>query len=129
MKSKKKPDPHNLIIIEPLEVRLTEREFKEASKNLAEALRTRNEIEAEIDSFRKQKKAEIAKIDATVAKCAQMVNSEKEFRNTECVVQFDWEAGKKTTVRLDTGEIVRTQQISNAERQTKIDMDEEADRA
>lgn len=102
----------------PLEVRLTEKELKDASKALAEAINKRSIIESQLETFKAQKKAEVAAQDAVISANSVLVNSEKEFRLVECKIEYDFrKKGVKTFVRLDTGEIVKTEQITNEERQ------------
>lgn len=105
------------IVTEVLEVALTEKELKEASKVLAESFRAKNALEAEIDTFKAQKKAEITKLDGVISLNAGLVNNEKEFRAVECEIRFEWERGNKVITRMDTGEEMRTEPITNAERQ------------
>lgn len=113
-----KVKPEERIITVPLEVRLTEKELKTASKALAEAINKRTMIESQLETFKAQKKAEVAAQDAIISATSVLVNSEKEFRMIECKVEYDFaKKGVKTTVRLDTGEIINTQPISNDERQ------------
>ena len=100
-----------------LECRLTPEEIRMASKALAEAIQRKEATEARIEAFRTQAKAEIAELDASIQKNSSLVNNEKEFRNVTCEIQFDWRAGTKTFVRVDTGEVVRTCSISEDERQ------------
>ena len=101
----------------PLECRLTEPEIKAAGKELAEALNHKTRIENELETFKQQKKAEVAAIDAIIARNTVLVNSEKEFRTVECEQRYDFDNALKTITRLDTGEIVRSEAITNAERQ------------
>lgn len=56
-----------------------------------------------------------------IARNAVLVNSEKEFRLVECKVEYDFgKKGLKTFTRLDTGEIVRSEPITNEERQQML---------
>src|SRR5260221_1997707 len=106
-----------IVVRIPLEVRLTDKEVKAAAKELAEALNQKARLDGEVETFKAQKKAEVAAIDAVIAKNAVLVNSEKEFRLVECQVGYDFQTAKKTFTRLDNGEIVRTETITNDERQ------------
>lgn len=105
------------IIMESLEVQLTEPELKVASKTLAESLRAKAALEAEIDTFRSQKKAEITRLDGIVGLNAGLVNTEKEFRMIECEIRFDWDRNIKTITRMDSGEEIRTEPVTNADRE------------
>lgn len=106
-----------IIVRIPMECALSDKELKSASKELAEALNQKGRIESDVETFKAQKKAEIAALDAVIAKNTILVNSEKEFRLVECRVMYDFTKSKKTFVRLDTGEVIKTESITNEERQ------------
>lgn len=111
----------DIIVKLTVEVRLTEAELKAASKEMAEALNRKTQIEGSLEAFKAQKKAEVSAQDAVISRCANLVNSEKEFRLIECKVVYDFgKKGLKTFYRLDNGEAVRSEPISNEERQRMI---------
>jgi len=103
-----------------LECRLTEAELKTASKSLAEAIQRHATVEARVEAFKAQAKSELAEIDAVIGKNSILVNNEKEFRTVHCEVTYDFKAGKKTFVRLDTAEIVKVEEITDEERQREL---------
>lgn len=100
-----------------LEARLTEAEIRESGKRLAEGIERRAIAEGRMDTFKTQIKAELAEIEAVILKQTSMVATEREFRLVPVEIEYDFEAGKKTFVRKDTGEIVKTEPISEEERQ------------
>lgn len=104
-----------------LECVLTEPELKTASKALAEALHARSLVESKLDMFKAQVKSEVAAHDAVISRNAHLVNTEKEYRDVECEVLFDFVAGFKSYVRLDTGEVFGKDEITPAERQAEFD--------
>jgi hypothetical protein len=104
-----------------LECKLTEAELKESGKKLADAIQKKTEVEARVESFKTQAKGEIAEIDATIGKMSALVNNEKEFRNVECEITWDFKKGLKSFIRKDTGEIAKTEKISEEERQRELD--------
>lgn len=120
--SKSKTAAEDIIVRLPLEVKLTDKELKSASKELAEALNKMSGIQNDLDTFKAQKKAEITAIEAVIQKNTNLVNSEKEFRLVECRVEMDFDkTGKKSYYRLDNGDCVKTEPITNEERQTMLD--------
>jgi hypothetical protein len=105
----------------PLECRLTDAELKAFSKELADALNKKAQVENQLETFKAQKKAEVSALDATIARNTVFVNSEKEFRLVECRVEYDFTGkGIKAYFRLDNGELVKTDPITNEERQTMM---------
>lgn len=121
MKKRAADAQEEIIVRLPLEVRLTEKELKTASKELAEALSKRGAIENELETFKAQKKAEVTAIEAVIQKNTNLVNAEKEFRLVECRVEYDFDkTGKKTYYRLDNGDQVHSEAITNEERQQML---------
>lgn len=107
-------------------VKLTDEELKICSKMLAEALQSRSQAEAKLDTFKAQVKAEVMGCDAIIGKMAHMVNTEEEYREVDCDVVYHWDTGFKTVVRKDTGEIVEDRiLISAEERQAELEFQEE----
>lgn len=104
-----------------LECKLTDAELKAAGKELADALNKKAQVENQLETFKAQKKAEMSAMDAGIARNTVLVNSEKEFRSIECRVEFDFgRKGVKSFFRLDTGELVKTEPITNEERQSML---------
>lgn len=104
-----------------LECKLTDAELKAAGKELADGLNKKAQVENQIETFKAQKKAEISAMDAAIARNTVLVNSEKEFRSIECRVEYDFgRRGVKSFFRLDNGELVKTEPITNEERQSML---------
>lgn len=103
-----------------LECKLTTEELRRCSKSLAESIQRRVEVEARMEAFRTQVKADMAEIDAIIGKMTSMVNTEKEFRDVHVETTYDFKRGIKTTVRKDTGEVAKTEAIKEEERQGEL---------
>jgi len=103
-----------------LECILTEAELRQASKGLAETHYKRAVIKDGLDQAKAKVKAELAVLDAQESRLSGMVRTERETRDVLCEVTYDFKAGQKTFVRVDTGEIARVDKISMAERQKEI---------
>jgi hypothetical protein len=109
-------------ISEYLKYQFSEEETRENGKKLAR----KNQELAELDLKKKQLSADIkAETDAAnadSARLARWVNDEYDFRMIECEVTLDSPtAGQKTLVRLDTGEIVNTENMSADELQMALE--------
>lgn len=105
-----------------LPCRLTAQEVHEAGKLLVESMRRRDEAEDRKKTFNQQIKAEMGAIAATIETARAHVMSETEFRDVECEVRFYFHrnGGEKDFVRLDTGEVVKTEKVTNDERQLSV---------
>lgn len=96
---------------------LTQKEIYDAGKSLTDALKRRAECENRLDSVKQQIKGEATAADGDIAKYGALVSSEKEHRMVDVEVRFDFPLGKKETVRMDTGELIKTERITDEERQ------------
>ena len=112
--------PKREIVKEFLKCILTEKETREIAQNLAVAVMSKDEAEGALKSAQTQIKSKIALHEAELTSFAEKLRSGFEMRNVECEVDADYELGKVTIIRLDTGEIVRERTMSNDERQGKL---------
>jgi hypothetical protein len=72
-------------------------------------------------------------MDALYGECIRLSNQIKkraEMRPVECIVKMnDPRVGEKTVIRLDTGEMVKIELMTDSERQEEIDFDLEGNRS
>jgi len=105
---------------------LTEAEIKEAGAALARRY-------SEITNLEEQKKSVTsdfkAKIDAATAEAsllARQIQNGYEFRQIDCEIQRVWEDKTVQTIRLDTGEIVKTRPMTADELQDRLAFNEQS---
>lgn len=116
--------------VEYLKCDLTDTEIADAARELAKANARRASIEQQKKEVDSQLKGEIEAQNTVIARLAQLINAGHEYRNIDCRVELDTpEAGKKTIVRLDTGEVVNIKPMTDADRQMVIDLQAEAEAA
>lgn len=65
-------------------------------------------------------KAEIQVNEGKISKYAELVHSKKEYRSVECAIEWDFKKKQKRIVRNDTGEVVRTTTVTEAEMQEEL---------
>ncbi len=100
---------------------LSDAEMTDLSQELA------REIQA-LDRFQDQRKEVVACLEAQIetasAACRRLsalVTNGYEYRNVECEVYLnDPEPGQKTLYRTDTGEAVKTEKMTDAEKQQDL---------
>ena len=90
-----------------LECVLTDEEKLRYSKELSEAISAKARAEESLKSFQTQKKAEIAKAEATINMLAEKINTGHEFRPVECEIKWDFKKKEKSWVRKDTSEVAK----------------------
>jgi hypothetical protein len=99
----------------------TEDETKEIAKQLAPSVTSKTRAEEEQKSAQAQFKQRIELEVTQIQRLSNNINMGWEMREIECVVEFHKpRQGVKRIIRLDTGEIVREQQMSGGELQEKL---------
>lgn len=111
-----------------LPVRLTTAELEERGWSLAEERKKQRSLEsakkAAADDFKERLEANGEEID----RLAGIVHSKCEYRPVQCHEKRDYKRGVIEIVRRDTGEIVETRVMTDAERQRELrEIDEEAE--
>jgi hypothetical protein len=91
----------------------------------AQALARKNRALAEFGLKKKALSSDLKKeeddINGEIAKLARFVTDAYDFRMIDCRVMFDSpEDGMKTIVRIDTGEVVRSERMSDDEKQRDL---------
>jgi hypothetical protein len=113
-----KPDQENSQL---LRVVLTEAELRETSHKLADKSANLNQIEEDKKRASSHYGSEVKAARAELTRLSQLVTSGYEIREVRCEVWFHKPvAGKKTTIRIDTGEIVNTVNMSSMEMQMRL---------
>lgn len=107
-------------VVKNLPCKLTEAELKEFGAKLAKGC---EDIAAE-ESRQKDQKSEMkARLDGMESGRTQLaiiVRRQEEQRDVECEECFDYDLGKVTTSRRDTGEEIHTRAMTSAERQQPL---------
>lgn len=99
----------------------TDAEKVEFAQQLAEAQREIESIEAEKKRANTQFKSRIESASADREEMMDRIQTGYEMRETLCTVTANVpEVGKKTIVRTDTGEVVRVETMTDAERQLEL---------
>lgn len=107
-------------VTKDLPCKLTESELKEFGRKLAVKC---EDIAAE-ESRQKDQKSEMkARLDGMESErsiLALVVRRQEEQRDVECEEEFNYESGKVTVSRTDTGEELRVRPMTNEERQQPL---------
>ena len=108
-------------ITEYLKYQFSEDETRDNAKKLARKNQELAELELKKKQLAADIKSEIDSANADAARLARWVNDEYDFRMVECEVILNSPiVGQKTTCRLDTGEIVKTDRMSSEEMQQNL---------
>jgi len=108
------------IIKDFLKCILTEREMRESGIALARANSAIVELENKKKKFNDQIKAETSVVEADISKLSMVLQNGYEYRDVECEVDRDYEVKKIFTTRLDTGEIIKSRDMTQEELQVQL---------
>lgn len=107
-------------VMENCKVNLEDNERLERSKELTSVL---SEIDSEEENLKQRKKEIQAKIDDLEKQARRLrfaISSGYEYRDVECIEEFNHQKGLVTIRRVDTDELVRTRQMKDSERQLPL---------
>ena len=99
---------------------LSDNELIVRSKELAKANEDLSTVEDRKKDMMADFTAQQKKIEANINVLSRTVSQGKEYRNVKCKLVLDYTIGKKELIRLDTFEIIRTEQLSQSDRQSEI---------
>lgn len=101
----------------------TSMEKMELGIKLANTLSDIVQIEQDLDKIKTEFKSRTASAEASLNAIRDKINSGYEMRQTKCEIHLDKpEAGRATVIRLDTGEVVETRDMTEAEKQAELEL-------
>lgn len=106
-----------------LSVKLTNSELLERSKELAKATQDLDSAENDKKSAMSQFTADMNIAKSVIGRISNTISSGEEMREVECEYRFSDEPGYKELVRLDTFQVVRSEMLTDADRQLKLELD------
>ena len=90
--------------------------------DLAKAEQDKISVEERLKELKDEFKLKLSQIEVEIGKKSRAINNGYEYRDIKCEWSHDWEKGKKTLFRLDTNEIVETDDISEYEKQQEMNL-------
>lgn len=110
-----------------LRTNYTQAQLYEKGKRLADCTRQVNELEEEAKRVASDYKARISRIDNEVSLLCTAINTGYAMGDVDCEVTFNSpKNGKKTIVRMDTGETVGVEDMTVGELQDELPMEGES---
>ncbi len=104
---------------------LNESELLTYSREQSRLLTDRHELEEKKKEIAKEYTAKIANLEAGINVITRKIITGSEMRDVKCEVTMRWKTGKKDTVRLDTKELINTEDIRESERQQHMSFNKE----
>lgn len=104
----------------PLPCALTFEDLQKLAQELADAISLKADEEAEFNGVRAEYKARIANADKIIQTAASKIHKRTEERFVDCRIVFNYETGRKSCLRTDTGEMVWERQLTREEAQMDL---------
>lgn len=105
---------------ESLMCTLTEPELAERADRAARLQYDADKITSEAKLASKAAKDRVEKIEAERRLLLSEVRTKQGYKAVECIAKADYARGLLETVRLDTGEVIRSRKLTPEERQKKM---------
>lgn len=115
-------DKERVYIEKSLPVKLTEVELLQKAKELAKLQQDKVSSEEQAKSAAATFKDKIAGAQAAINILSRDISNGYEYRPTDCYWEMDYPARKKNLIRSDTGESIKTEEISASEMQKEMDL-------
>ena len=108
-----------------LKYKFSVEEKRAASEELARSINEKEAAESELKSIKSQFDSRKKMAEEAISKYAQQISTGYEYRQVDVEIIKDFTLGTVTVWRMDTDEIVETRRMTGADRQMKIDTNEE----
>jgi hypothetical protein len=105
-----------------LAVRLSRDELLEIATELARYNEDAKEVENKKAEVNAHFTAELKKAKAEIETSSRKISTGEEYREVECEVILDTKKMKKTIIRIDTGVVVREENITSEDLQMELQM-------
>jgi hypothetical protein len=103
-----------------IDVLLTEPEQLHYSKDMVDAINAKARAEDDLQSYSKQKKADISALEGKINAIAEKLNRGREVRWMDVTVVKDFATKTKAIYRRDTGELVKTDILTEDDLQAQF---------
>ena len=122
---KKKDEISVLPVTRELSCVLNESELLAYSLNQSRLLTDKHELEEKKKEVAAEYASKIKSLDANINVLTRKIITRSEMRDVNCEMTMRWQTGKKDTVRLDTMELINTEDIRESERQQRMTFNKE----
>ena len=102
---------------EYLRYTFSEDEKKGLSVDLVNCIRKKTGLENELKTISQQYKADVQGQESMIQSVTNKLDAGYEMRTVDCEWRYDFEVGEKSLWRMDTGEMVRQDKITQDEAQ------------
>jgi hypothetical protein len=105
-----------------LPVTLTETELLQKAREAAKLQQDKVSAEEQAKSAAATYKDKISGAQSNINILSRDISNGYEYRQVDCYWEMDYKKQKKSLIRTDTGEVVKTEDISASEMQKEMDL-------
>lgn len=109
-----------VVIKENLPCKLTDEERLSRADDLANAVQVVDQVKQEKKSLMRQVDSRLNAAESKREELADVVASGREYREVIVHQVFDYNEGKVTEMRVDTGEVIASRDLTDEERQASL---------
>lgn len=102
---------------------LTEEEARDRTSRLVHLLKQQDSMRRTHAETRREMKEEKDTTEGAILRTSEVIREGKEDRPVQCLIRPNPEALTVETIRLDTGEVIASRDMSKAERNLELDLD------
>lgn len=114
--------PKIVKVKEDLSCELTDVEWQNRARELAEANQEVVTQEQRKKDINKELTADVATAKSRASKLTTVVSTRREQREVTVQVKYDYELGRVIKTRTDTGEVISDREMTDNERQAELDL-------
>jgi hypothetical protein len=107
----------------------TQEEKNQKTEQMLQAMRQKEEIEAEFKTSKSNYKSKIDSKEAEIKLTANLLNAGFEDRTYSCLLTKDFEVGKRLYHEIGSNKLVGEEPLTASDYQTQMDLDEKAIKA
>jgi hypothetical protein len=104
---------------------LTDKELLAYTDELTECDSLADKLKREMKAATDDYKSKIGEVTARSSVLMNLLKTKEEYKDVDCVEDFNWFDGIVEIKRLDTGETVKTRKITTEEYQQNLPMDKD----
>lgn len=108
-------DDDSIAVFESCKVELTEEDIRTRTNEWMHNLNIIDEKIKNFEAYKDNHKSEMKSLEGVSMRLRFSISNEWEWRDVECIEDFNWHKGTVEIYRTDTGEKVRTREMNKAE--------------
>lgn len=99
---------------------ISEKESLEYSRKLSASMRKLREVKSNKKAYDARANSDAKELENEISELTEIIDSRRALRDVGCTIEYDFIAGKKNWIAVDSGEVVRSTAIPEDERNEEL---------